>query len=258
MIIHHLRNATMVIESGEHYILVDPMLGAKGKGMPFSLVRQKLKLNPIVDLPQGAEQILEKINHCLITHCQKLHFDHLDKVGKQFLRKHQIPITCGKGDEAFLKRRKLFVQTTIKTWESINYIGGELAAIPAKHGYGWIHKMMANGVGYFLALPNEPTLYISGDTILTEQVRRALMEFQPDIAVMAAGAAQLDIGKPILMTMDDMVEFVELAPKKVIANHLEALNHCPTTRGQLQNALAQKGLLEKVIIPEDGAELKFD
>jgi len=124
MKIHHLRNATMVIESRNQFILVDPMLGPKGKGMPFALVRQKPKLNPVVNLPKGADDILKKVTHCLITHCQKLHFDHLDKVGKQFLRKHNVPITCEFRDEKFLTRRKLIVNNTIKSWESIDWLVG--------------------------------------------------------------------------------------------------------------------------------------
>jgi len=116
---------------------------------------------------------------------------------------------------------------------------------------------MANGVGYFLELPNEPTLYISGDTVLTSHVRKALKELKPNIAIMAAGTAQLDIGKPILMTMDDMMEFVKLAPKIVIANHLEALNHCPTTRKELRNVLMKNGHSEKVFIPEDGETISI-
>jgi len=38
MKIHHLRNATFVIESGTHFILIDPMLIEKGKLAPFSII----------------------------------------------------------------------------------------------------------------------------------------------------------------------------------------------------------------------------
>jgi hypothetical protein len=41
----------------------------------------------------------------------------------------------------------------------------------------------------------------------------------------------------------------------VIANHLEALNHCPVTRAQLQDVLDKAGLLIKTIIPQDGETL---
>ena len=37
-----------------------------------------------------------------------------------------------------------------------------------------------------------------------------------------------------------------------MANHLEAVNHCPTTRTQLREKLAENGLLEKTFIPNDG------
>lgn len=54
------------------------------------------------------------------------------------------------------------------------------------------------------------------------------------------------------MTLKDIIKFVELSPGKVIANHLEALNHCPTTRKQLREKLTEKGLQDKVYIPNDG------
>ena len=54
------------------------------------------------------------------------------------------------------------------------------------------------------------------------------------------------------MDMEDILKFVRNAPHQVIANHMEAVNHCPTTRQDLRNALKAKNLLEKVFIPEDG------
>jgi len=59
------------------------------------------------------------------------------------------------------------------------------------------------------------------------------------------------------MTLDDIVTFIEKSPKKVIANHLEALNHCPTTRKQLKKIVQEKGLMNKVFIPNDGESLQF-
>ena len=111
---------------------------------------------------------------------------------------------------------------------------------------------MSNGVGFHVAMKNEPSIYISGDTILTTDVKRALVELKPDIAVVACGNASLDIGQPILMTIDDILEFAATAPNMVIANHLESINHCPMTRHQLRTALEEKSLSTKTFIPEDG------
>ncbi len=59
----------MVIESGDKFILVNPMLGERGTaGPPFTLFRFKPKRNLILDLPTNAMEIVRKTTHCLITH----------------------------------------------------------------------------------------------------------------------------------------------------------------------------------------------
>jgi hypothetical protein len=79
----------------------------------------------------------------------------------------------------------------------------------------------------------------------------------PNICVVACGSAQLDEHEPILMTMDDIIKFIKNAPKLVIANHLEALNHCPTSRKELKDRLRNENILEKVKIPEDGETINI-
>jgi hypothetical protein len=79
-----------------------------------------------------------------------------------------------------------------------------------------------------------------------------LETYKPQLTVVAAGSAQFDLFRPVLMTMDDILTFVRKSPGKVIANHLEAINHCPTTRKNLRMTLEEHGLSEKVYIPEDG------
>jgi len=59
------------------------------------------------------------------------------------------------------------------------------------------------------------------------------------------------------MTLKDIVKFIQNSPGKVIANHLEALNHCPTTREGLKEELKKQNLLSKVFIPYDGETLQF-
>jgi L-ascorbate metabolism protein UlaG (beta-lactamase superfamily) len=117
---------------------------------------------------------------------------------------------------------------------------------------------MANGAGFYIQLPGEPSLYISGDTVYTPAVERVLRDLNPDIAVVAAGSARLDVGGAILMPLEEILKFVRTAPGTVIANHLEALNHCPTTRAELRQALEVNGLAAKVLVPEDGETLAFE
>lgn len=117
---------------------------------------------------------------------------------------------------------------------------------------------MGNVMGFVIQLANEKSIYISSDTIFTEHVEKVLTEFKPDISTVACGTARLDFGQPLLMRMDDILKFVKLAPGKVLANHLEALNHCPTTRLQLRTTLSENGLLSKTAIPNDGECLEYN
>ncbi len=264
MKIHHLRNATFVIESGTYYIVIDPMLSKKGELPPFARFRHTPQSNPIVSLPDNAPDILGKITHCLITHSQKFgikalqHTDHLDDPGESFLREKSIPIITREQDVSYLKKYGLNVVAALKYWQPEQIFEGEITAIPALHGHSWIHNFMANGAGFYLQLPAEPSIYISGDTVYTNDVERALTECKPDIAVMASGSASLDVGGPILMPLEELITFVKNAPNKVIANHLEALNHCPTTRSQLKQELEKNSLLSKVFIPSDGTTVTIE
>ncbi len=254
MKIHHLRNATLVIETNEHVILVDPMLGKKGSGLPFSLFRFKPKRNPTVDLPSNSNEILEKVTHCLITH---LHPDHLDKDAEEFLKKKNIPVICSTKDKHKVQKKGLNVIKSLDYWKEETFLNGKIIGIPAVHGYGFIAKPMGNVIGFYIELQNEQSIYISADTIYTEYVERVLTKFKPSISVLACGTAQLDFGKPLLMKMEELIYFIKKAPGKVIANHLESLNHCPTTRQQLKTELSINGLSEKVHIPEDGEVINF-
>jgi L-ascorbate metabolism protein UlaG (beta-lactamase superfamily) len=264
MKIHHLRNATFVIESGEKHILTDPMLSEKGELPPFARFRHKSEPNPTVSMPDNASQILSKVTHCLITHSQTFgiralqHTDHLDVRGESFLRDNDIPVVCREQDAAYLRKYGIRVEATLAYWQAKHLFGGEITAVPAQHGHGWIHKLMANGAGFYLQLSGEPSIYISGDTVYTKAVERTLSELMPDIAVVAAGSASLDIGGPILMPLEEIRTFVRAAPGKVIANHLEALNHCPTTRSQLRQMLEDNDLSSKTFIPNDGETLSFE
>ncbi|MEE9438440.1 MAG: MBL fold metallo-hydrolase [Saprospiraceae bacterium] len=253
--LHHLRNATMVIETEKDVILVDPMLGLKGTLPTFTFFRFKAQKNPIVHLPEKCSEILKKITHCIITH---QHPDHIDKEGLRFLKKNNIPITCSVKDEKAFKKKELNIVNVINYWKKNDFLGGTIEGIPAKHGYGFISKPMGNVMGFYIELPNQKSIYISADTVYTDAVDKVLKTYKPNISIVASGTAQLDIFKPLLMTMADILKFVKNSPDIVIANHLEAVNHCPTTRKKLREELEKHKLSYKVEIPIDGEIIKID
>lgn len=257
MKITQLRNATAVLEIGACRILVDPMLAPKGALPPLKFLGQRQR-NPIVDLPLVTDSVLESVTHCLITHCQKGHFDHLDRTGKHWLRSRQIPVICTPHDAAHLRQRGLNVIPLPENHrEPQAFLGGRIRTVPCTHGRGMVGLLMEHGVGYFIEVPGEPSLYLSGDTILTPAVREFLAHHQPQISLVPAGGARFDAGGEIIMGMNEVVELTLALTGTVVANHLEALSHCPVRRAELSAAAARAGVGERLWIPEDGETLEF-
>lgn len=258
MKITQLRNATVIVEANGKVILVDPMLAPMGAIPPLKYFTGSRRRNPLVELPEITSALLERVTHCLITHCQKGHFDHLDRAGVKWLRERQVPIFCMEGDADYLAKKGLTVLPLKARDEAQAFLGGTIVPIPCVHGRGVVGSMMAHGHGYFIQLQGEPSLYIAGDTVLTNDVKKCLSQCKPDIAVLPAGGARFDVGGDIIMGVDDVIAASHLTSGTVIANHLEALDHCPVTRKGLAGRCRRENLEHKLLIPEDGETLQFD
>lgn len=256
MKIEIIRNATLILHFDDKAILVDPMLANEGALPSFSIFRHKAKRNPTVPLPLNTKRRLANVTHALITHCKRGHADHLDTAGKRYLRERALPTYCRAEDASYLRKRDI-AAIPLAIGKRQPFLGGFVTPIPAKHGHGWISSLMGRGVGYLLEPAGHPSVYIAGDTVMTDDVRHVLTHLAPEIAIVAAGNASVDIGQPILMSLDEVMEFALLAPGIVVANHLEALNHCPVTRQQVADAARKVGLQQKIHIPADGDILDF-
>ncbi len=257
MHITQLRNATIIVHFGAINILVDPMFARKDE-LPALRLLDGLRLrNPTVDLPSSAAAALETVTHCLITHCQRGHFDHLDRAGKQWLRERQIPVICTPHDSAHLRQRGLNAQPLAPGHSAQPFLGGAIRTVRCTHGRGVIGALMEHGVGYLIEMPGEPSVYLTGDTVLTDDVREFVRLHQPQVCVVPAGGARFDLGGEIIMGIDEVIAFARLAPGAVVANHLEALSHCPVRRDQLRGAAAAAGVGARLLIPADGEAMEF-
>lgn len=256
MKIQLIRNACMIIHYNEHRILVDPCLNPKGSLPPYTLFRKKPKLNPVVDLPPNAESALSKITAGLITHIRYGHFDHLDREGIRLLVQKQIFVYCNSLDEPYLQRHHIHTMP-LKLNQRSEFLTGHITAFPTAHGHGLAGALMRPGAGYFIEPAGEKSIYISGDTVMTQMVSHVLNDLRPDISILNAGTAVIDFGRPILMPLNEQLDFIRSAPGKVIAVHLDAFNHCLTTRDMLRDAVSKAGLSDKVMIPADGELMEF-
>ncbi len=261
MKVTQIRNATILVEfkfeGKKHGILVDPMFAPKGAIPSLKYATRKRRRNPLVELPMNMEDLKARVTCCLITHCQKGHFDHLDRAATKWLRENDILVFCSKQDVGFLTNKGLKVCELDPSLES-RFLSGSIGLVSCLHGKGIIGKMMAHGYGYYIELPGEPSIYITGDTILTNEVKAFVSQTQPDIIVLPAGGANFDLGGEIIMGLQDAIEIGKLSSGKLIANHLEALDHCPVTRHSIHSEVKIRGWEHRFFIPNDGGSINFN
>lgn len=250
MKIHQLRNATIIVHIGDRKLLVDPMLSAVGAFRSFIREGDGQQPNPIVPLPDNAAEALKEVTDCVITHCQRGHLDHIDEAGVAFLLEHNIPVWSVADDFDYLREQGLSPREFVDGTH-----GMRVLAIDARHGHGPEGDMLGPGHGWFIAATDEPSLYITGDTVMIDAVRTAIAERRPDVIVAPAGCANFSVGQDILFSLEELVELARLAPDTVVYNHMEALDHCPTRRTDLRALLKREGVSEKSLIPADGEVL---
>ncbi len=250
MRIHQVRNATFVLEIGEHKLVVDPVLGAPGSFPGFKVVGGGRRPNPLVPLPSNADVWLDQATAVLVTHAH--HVDHLDRAGVAWLKERRLPVWASGLDMAYLRAKGTDVREV-----AADLMGMPAEVVPAQHGHGLTGWLMGPGSGFYLAHPEEPSIYVTGDAVLTDELLAAVRRLGPDIIVAPAGAANLGFGPDILFSLDELIALAKEAPGEVVFNHLEALDHCAQTRAGLRKRLQAEGLSQRTHVPEDGESLSF-
>lgn len=250
MQIQQIRNATLKLFMAGKTILTDPVLLPRHGIESFAGIEK----NPIVDLPFSAREVIKDIDLVMVSH---LHQDHFDGGAKKMLAK-TIPIFCQPGDEMRLTENGFLNVTAVENlieWENI-----EIMRTPGRHaGNEKWETILGKVSGFVFKSDNEPVLYWAGDTILYDEIEQIITRVKPDIILTHSCGAMLKDSGPIVMDAEQTIAVCRLAPwAKIIATHIDALDHGTTTRERLRIHARENGISgDQLFIPDDGDILRF-
>jgi L-ascorbate metabolism protein UlaG (beta-lactamase superfamily) len=252
MNIHQIRNATLVIEYAGKKFLIDPFLAEKGTYPPFPNSARQDQKNPLVNLPISINYIID-VDAVIVTH---LHLDHWDDVAKEALPK-DIKLFTQNEEDAKEIRSAGFRNVEVLQ-EDTAFEGIQLIKTKGEHGRGEILKHTGLVCGVVFKHQDEKTLYVAGDTVWYEGVQKEIDTHKPEIIVVNAGDNRLLEGGSLVMGKEDVYAVYEAAPNaKIIASHMEAVNHWGLSREELKSFVREKGFSSQVFVPADGESYTF-
>ena len=102
------------------------------------------------------------------------------------------------------------------------------------------------------------TFYIAGDTVWCAEVEQSLKKYHPEVVVLNSCDAQVIGNESIIMGKQDVYKVYKAAPDAtIIASHMESVNHATLSRKELREFLSEKGMMQRVLVPEDGESYTF-
>ncbi|MFZ3402973.1 MULTISPECIES: MBL fold metallo-hydrolase [Aeromonas] len=255
-----VRNATVKITYAGTTFLIDPMLAKKGTYPGFEGTYRSNLRNPMVELPGSVEDVISGVDAVIVTHT---HLDHWDDAAQKALPK-DIPLFAQHEADAQLIRSQGFKNVRVLTDEAefggvkITKTGGqhgtdEMYAVPA------LAKPLGEAMGVVFQAKGYKTLYLAGDTIWRKEVDQAIETYNPEVIVLNAGKARMTgYEGAIIMGEEDVLRASQAAKNaKIVAVHMDAVNHMSLTREELRAYVKKQGIESRVDIPEDGASLAF-
>ncbi|SMB89007.1 L-ascorbate metabolism protein UlaG, beta-lactamase superfamily [Pasteurella testudinis DSM 23072] len=256
----HIRNATAKIHYAGKTFLLDPMLAKKGAYAGFEGTVNSQLRNPLIELPIRAEDVFKGVDAVIVTHT---HLDHWDDAAQQQLPKN-LPIIVQNQSDADTIRSQGFTDVRILESE-LNFDGVKLAKTGGAHGTVEMYAipqlagLLGDAMGVVLQADGQDTLYIAGDTLWTADVNKAIHRYQPQTVVLNTGYARIEgLGGGIIMGTADVEHAAKMLPNaKIIAVHMDAVNHATVSRKDLRQFVQEKGIADKVAIPNDGETVGF-
>lgn len=255
----HIRNATAKIAMAGSTFLVDPYLAPKGSYAGFEGTINSQKRNPLIEMAEPVEKVLQGVDAVIVTHT---HADHWDEYAQKVLPK-TLPIFVQNAGDAQIIRSQGFKDVRV-LGKNTEFNQVKLSKTGGQHGTDQMYatpqfaELLGEAMGVVMQADGEKTLYIVGDTIWNEEVEFALNRYKPEIIVMNTGYAQVE-GNPdgIIMGKADVAKARQVAPQAdIITVHMDAVNHAAVTSDEMRK-FVKENKLSKVAVPKESEVLKY-
>ena len=251
----HIRNATGKLTIKNTTFLIDPFLAPKDTYPGFEGTFNYQQKMPMVDLPLSMDELLSNVTAVVVTHT---HLDHWDDTAINAIPK-SLPIFVQNSADQKLISSQGFNDVRI-IFESVDFNGITLTKTGGSHGTIEMYAnpnlaaLAGDAMGVIFETLNEPTVYLVGDTIWTSDVEKALHHFDPNVIIMNTGYAQvLGFEDSIIMGTKDIGRMVVRKPEaKIIAVHMDTVNHTATSREDVRKFIKGNNIESHVAVPEDG------
>ena len=255
----HIRNATAKIEMAGSTFLVDPYLAPKGSYAGFEGTINSQKRNPLIDMKEPVEKVLEGVDAVIVTHT---HADHWDEYAQKVLPK-TLPIFVQNAGDARIIRSQGFKDVRV-LGKNTEFNQVKLSKTGGQHGTDQMYaipqlaELAGEAMGVVMQADGEKTLYIVGDTIWNEEVDFALNRYKPEVIVMNTGYAQLQgFSDGIIMGKADVAKARQVAPQAdIITVHMDAVNHAAVTSDEMRK-FVKENKLTKIAVPKESEVLKY-
>lgn len=234
---------TVLLSYGGLRLLTDPTFDPPGPvpspavpGPPSGRTLTKLT-GPAVPLEE-----IGGLDAVLLSHDQ--HADNLDVAGHALLARVPTVLTT------VAAAGRLGVPATgLEPWRGVELAGDgvsvQVTAVPAQHGPSGTEHVTGPVIGFVLAAPGLPTVYVSGDNASVRVVEEVADHLGPiDAAVLFVGAARTSLLRATLtLTADQAVRAARvLGARTVVPVHAEGWAHFSQGVGEVRAAFEAAGL----------------
>lgn len=233
----HVGGPTLLIELGGIRILTDPTFDPPCE---FQLPGHALvKLTPPVLAPAD----MLPIDLVILSHDH--HLDNLDEAGRALLSHVPIVVTTESGSKRLGGRVMGLPPFQTLTFDLHGH-NVAVMATPARHGPPGSEPLVGDVIGFLLKVDDLAPIYVSGDTVLYDDLDEILQHGRPSIGVLHMGRAGMR-GMVFTMSASEGAELAErLGISDVVPVHYEGWAHLTESEDAAKTAFANAPFSGKV------------